>query len=1178
MKEKIKYLILIVSILFTISSVKAAQTQFTNSSRFTAIPVSGSEYKVPGMTDGVSQFGLYIYDFKSTSDGNSFTSYCMDPHKRANRGQSQYKIERVLGDSKSKAVQAFDAGILEIIKNGYNQYNNSYKLNVNTPEIGNINTTVSGNNLYIATSIAIRAYSLGLFGFGTDLTFSVGGPAASAHITRGVQWASYHQDKVNVINPTNCSSNNLEEWGKCYVNNYIKNKAGETWYNSKYNLTVDNNTPSSYAIIYAAYELFVSGLDKAYEAYTGTIKTPTIKAEIQKNTKSIEKSNTTETVYMYADFTVNNFSATNGKVTNINVVCNDCQRNGARILKTEIRKPGTDTWENLTNQINILDYLTADGNLKSGKIETRITVSKPVGDENCSNSSFKITYDYTDPNLVYSGVLLKTSDAQAQRFFIIQKNEDVLKGEVEGTIKCSSLTCETTLEEPICSYDESKAVATIKTNSNIKKCIIDKNDDANNSYQFTESAGGVDNSYCKIYCKEDYAEIKLNPIVQNVKCGGYFKLTSKINGTKTCYTGSPNTTENSTNGKNSIDKEKYLQDIKTVQENLVDAMNRYYEYSAKVDAANNASRNSKTYKCNTSCGSQETITVRWSQYAVVVFDSNNNTEQYSYNYGTTAGGSESWSDNCSCDTCGTPKDQGGFGTYACCGGCDSNASSSYTAWKEEVESALEKAKTDLTEYMKKYKKIIQDYNACTTAWTNEFAFAQKLKYYYDERRDSSNTSYSPYYDLIKSKEELQYLEKYGIEKVSSTIKICKGQTNDNYECLSNAVGDKNGSIDKARVDEYNYNSSYGTDVFNTRNYVICSVANGCKTDTRQISQAAFIKKEVTKEQKYITPTSFYQIAANGKVVAYDNYSIDKVQLEPLVNKLPISTSSVGGGTFKLIIENLGEFYGEKNAYGRLIDYGKSNEHRSVANAVGVSGFDGNYVCHYENQCRPKDCPNCDFVCEGENCNWVDCPNCDFVCVNCIFNLDDLNITVKTITTTDVDAAKRTPGYNWITPDQLNDYTWISSTTREALQLVSKKASTTISEIESVNEMIYDDKTTDGSRLGFSIRLTPAIIKKITKYNQDNLNSGGYLNNSLKCYDATINGETYKNMYCYSELIDDLVEYATSNKDVSIKVLPSRINDEARRASESGNSGYWTLWSNYSIDKTSESVIGGPAWK
>lgn len=1175
MKEKIKYLILIVSLLFTISSVKAAQTQFTNSSRFTAIPVSGSEYKVPGMTDGVSQFGLYIYDFKSTSDGNSFTSYCMDPHKRANRGQSQYKIERVLGDSKSKAVQAFDAGIQEIIKNGYNQYNNSYKLNVNTPEIGNINTTISGNNLYIATSIAIRAYSLGLFGFGTDLTFSVGGPAASAHITRGVQWASYHKDKVNVINPTNCSSNNLEEWGKCYVNNYIKNKAGETWYNSKYNLTVDNNTPSSYAIIYAAYELFVSGLDKAYEAYTGTIKTQTIKAEIQKNTKSIEKSNTTETVYMYADFTVNNFSATNGKVTNINVVCNDCQRNGARILKTEIRKPGTDTWENLTNQINILDYLTADGNLKSGKIETRITVSKPVGDENCSNSSFKITYDYTDPNLVYSGVLLKTNDAQAQRFFIIQKNEDVLKGEVEGTIKCSSLTCETTLEEPICSYDETKAVATIKTNSNIKKCIIDKNDDANNSYQFTESAGGVDNAYCKVFCKEDYAEIKLNPIVQNVKCGGYFKLTSKINGTKTCYTGG-NTTDKS------INKAEYEKDIEQAIKEMIDAWNIYSYYKAAVAADPKADSISGSDRaeggCCTSCcnpGPESTCTpstcsggdtTRWrvvtNEWTFDYYDFNGvkHTNQSSYRTlnGTTLVGrySDGSVTSCGCCSC-EPSDIGAFPDHS-----------------SQKANALKTLQAKIS----KYEKIITDYNACTTAWTNEFAFAQKLKYYYDERRDSSNTSYSPYYDLIKSKEELQYLEKYGLEKVSTKITICTGATDDEYNCINTRyTKELDLSIDKNRISDYNYNSSY-TDIFELKNYIKCSEGS-CAIDSKSyVSQALFVKKEVTKEQNYITPTSFYQIAANGKVVAYNDYSIDKVQLEPLVNKLPISTSSVGGGTFKLIIENLGEFYGEKNAYGRLIDYGKSNEHRSVANAVGVNGFDGNYVCHYENQCRPKDCPNCDFVCEGENCNWVDCPNCDFVCVNCIFNLDDLNITVKTITTTDVDAAKRTPGFNWITPDQLNDYTWISSTTREALQLVSKKASTTISEIESVNEMIYDDKTTDGSRLGFSIRLTPAIIKKITKYNQDNLNSGGYLNNSLKCYDATINGETYKNMYCYSELIDELVKDAASNKDVNIAVLPSRINDEARRASESGNSGYWTLWSNYSIDKTSESVIGGPAWK
>ena len=249
--------------------------------------------------------------------------------------------------------------------------------------------------------------------------------------------------------------------------------------------------------------------------------------------------------------------------------------------------------------------------------------------------------------------------------------------------------------------------------------------------------------------------------------------------------------------------------------------------------------------------------------------------------------------------------------------------------------------------------------------------------------------------------------------------------------------------------------------------------------------------------------------------------------------------------------------------GRLIDYNGVNETKSVAYAVGVNAFDGEYVCYYENTCRPKDCPNCDFVCEGDGCEWKDCPSCNISCVNCIFNLDDLNIIVKTITTTDVNAANRTHGYNWIT-----------SSSMEALQLLTKKASMTISEIEEINEMIYDDKTTDGSTLGFSIKLTPEIINKITAYNKDNEDNGGYINNSLTCYDATIDGETYKNIYCYSELIDKLV---TENGD-NVTVLPSRVNDEARRANDTGTSGYWTLWSNYRIDKTSESVIGGPSWK
>ena len=60
----------------------------------------------------------------------------------------------------------------------------------------------------------------------------------------------------------------------------------------------------------------------------------------------------------------------------------------------------------------------------------------------------------------------------------------------------------------------------------------------------------------------------MNPIIKDVKCGGYFKLTSHIEGTKTCYT-SGNKTDKS------IDKEKFEKDIKEAVAKMVDAYNIY---------------------------------------------------------------------------------------------------------------------------------------------------------------------------------------------------------------------------------------------------------------------------------------------------------------------------------------------------------------------------------------------------------------------------------------------------------------------------------------------------------------------------------------------------------------------------------------------------------------------------
>lgn len=1159
MKKNLKILIILLTIFIGFASTNVKARTIEEKEKFTK--QASGKHSISGLSifEGTT-FGMWKYSFVDTSSEN-FVGYCMDPHKDASNG---YKVDRILGDTAyTKRINAFDLGVLEIIKNGKNQYNDSLTFTVDGSS-----KTISGDSLYAATSIAVRAFALGVFGYGGDVESAKSSlvpyytGVASAHITSGIQWASYNIDKINTITDTKCTGS-VEDFRKCYEKTFIKGFLKNNWYKNSYNFKISSSSSEGYLVMYAAQSLFMKGFNRAYEVITGDVTTATVTATA--NPSTTDKTTTDNTIEEYYHQTIEfaQFDAQDGKIDNFTLTCQDCAKNNITLGNLEFFNPQINDWQVVSN-INVLTAFDADGKTKSGKIELRFKVTRIKDDENCKSVNYKISYRYDDPSLKYIGALLKTSDTSKQRFFIIQKNDGNLKSEITGTIKCSA-SCDTELELPVCSYEEDDAVAKINGPTKIKTCIINNQDDAGNTYQFTSDVGGVDNAYCKIYCKEDYAEIKLNPIVKNVKCGGYFKLTSKINGTKTCYTGSPNTTENSTNGKNSIDKEKYLQDIIQAQKDMIYNYDMYKNYEAAashaglVKAGNCATCNGNGatyYDATTPSGEAKTYTKYYYSendidYGNGIVNFKTKTDNHiTMTYSGSAG-------RCSYKTVGEGKN-----AHTICTGCSGCKNGDLSSLEKYLEGQRDyyKNQTDLA--YARYQQILRDYNACTTAWTNEFAFAQKVKYYYDENRGKDNENYAPYFDLLSDKKELQYLEKYGNEKVDTKITVCTGATNDKYECL-----DKNKektfdlSIDKNSLQEYNYNSSY-ENVFISRNFSICS-SKGCSIDPRYVSQAAFVKKEVTKEQKYITPTAFYQIAANGKVIAYDNYSIDKVQLEPLVNKLPISTSSVGGGVFKLLVENLGEFYDKKDTYGRLIDYNGVNETKSVAYAVGVNAFDGEYVCYYENTCRPKDCPNCDFVCEGDGCEWKDCPSCNISCVNCIFNLDDLNIIVKTITTTDVNAANRTHGYNWIT-----------SSSMEALQLLTKKASMTISEIEEINEMIYDDKTTDGSTLGFSIKLTPEIINKITAYNKDNEDNGGYINNSLTCYDATIDGETYKNIYCYSELIDKLV---TENGD-NVTVLPSRVNDEARRANDTGTSGYWTLWSNYRIDKTSESVIGGPSWK
>lgn len=1029
---------------------------------------------------------LSVIPYEISGNNNKMLGYCIDPHLQST---NPYKVDYILGASKDKKTNAIGLGVLEIMKYGYSRIEGA----------PTISTSLNNSEFYVATSIAVRAFALGVGDQGKgSATNSELKAIASAHVKAGIDWLNETEYKSVFSSSTKYS-----------------------WYDEKYsfNFKSENNGKE---IERVAKELFNIGLAKAAESLKGDATTATIEKSAISN-----KNNVYSVTLNYK-----NFDASKGEIKNFKLVCANCAQNGISIGTLKVNE------ENVNFNKN---YLSGS----NGKID--LSFEATMNSEICKKAEFKITYEFNDPSLEFVGAHLIPGTTNSQNFYVIEKNDGGLKDEITGKIDtCKNNACKTELQTPICSENEDDAIAVIKGPDKIKTCVLDNEDDAGNTYQFTPAAGGVSNDYCNVFCKEDYAQIKMNPIIKDVKCGGYFKLTSHIEGTKTCYT-SGNKTDKS------IDKEKFEKDIKEAVAKMVDAYNIYSFYAA---AANTSYTHEKSNDSHGACsGGEEGCPTckppkedtRWSCGSVSksvdlvsktwtfgYYDTNGKYYANQTKY-TTRSGETLVADYSS-------------GTAADCKCCSCSGSDG-----KEVDhkSLRDSALKTLNSAIKEYQRILTDYNNCTTGWTTDFLFKQKLRYYYDENHGKNGSNYTPYYDLIATDEykEKQYLTPDSNPEVKTTISVCTGNTDNYYNCVS---GNSYVSLSE---DELKHSGA-----FKSVAYTVCDTT-GCKVVNESVSQARFVKKEVEKKQDYITPTAFYQIAANGKITVNGDYTGNKVQLEALLNGLPVSTNTVGGGVFRLMIEDLGEFYDEKEGTGRLIDFNGDREENSVAYNNGANTFDGNYTCRYESPCKPKDCPNCTFECIGDSCEWKQCTgdSCEVACNGCIINLDELNIIHKTISTTNFHAANRTFGYNWITTSNL-----------ESLKLLNKKAEKTITEIEDVNEMVYD-KTGDDSELAFSIKMTPDVINTIKEYNKKHTKDGGYINDSLTCYDATIDGKIYKNIYCYSDLIDELVD----KYDDAITANNRLENNESKRKSETESSGYWTLWSGYVYN---ESVLGGPSWK
>lgn len=1134
--------LLLVSSLSLAFGVKSVSAQTFNDGDAHSLS-RGNYITINSLDVGSANYGIYKYTF----DNGKYVGYCEDPQ---NFSGKNYSVSRELGaTTNGKTIQNMDAGLLKIISEGYNQYNTSKTISVVTPESAPnaISITLSGDELYAATSIAVRAYSTGLFTTGAKgAKYQSAIDMASAHANLGAQWAALYGEYTDNATYGSCNGDS-----NCY-----KNKVDYAWLNKNAMFNYSDPNSASYKIIYMAQQLFKAGVMDASNKATGSLLTTTVNIEFSKKTESISKTDTSEEKYVYATLKIENLpeKLSDGKEGKVELSMPTCT--GCTINSFEAQDGGDYKQVGIGNNIALL--LEAKDGVRSGEIKLRIKVTQAVQDqENCKDATLKIDYKYnTNPQLT-GATLSDKSNPNSQRFFVLDKQEGDQTGSAQTKIGCSKAACDTEITEPLCDGD---AIATVKAPDKIKSCVINNVDDADNSYQYTS---GVDNKYCKVYCKEDYAKIQLEPVVKDIKCGSYFKLTSRIEGSKSCYTGGE-TDASARNGEKSIDKDQYIQDIIDAQVQMIEGLNLYRSAKAAL-AAEPDWQYSKQTGCNgctadswTTTGSYVGPVVTNIDYEEGLVTSQETTQTFSY------GTKESVSDNTIYDK-ENKKDV--------CVSSTCTPGTNKTELLTLITNAMGEGKTKMEQGFKAYEAAHTAYNACTTGWQNNFLFEQKIGYYYNENRGNDEYK-SPYYDILESAQnkDLYYLEGTGsaAPKPTSKIEIWKKATDDKIETGSDYTFDL--SIENGSTGKYNYKSSYGG-TFEARKYTVCKDPEGsCEIREEQISQAAFVKKYVEKEQDYITPTAFYQIAANGKITVNSGYTGDKVQLEALFNSLPVSTKTVGGGIFKLNIEWLGEFYDKDNAVGRLMDIpGVAWTDRRQGGTTFMDSpkhqdsFTGDYKCYYESPCRPDDCPNCDFVCEGEDCDWIQCPECKIDCTNCIFDLNKLNVNFRTISTTNFNSANRTYGYNWIT-----------SSSMQALQLLNKKADATIKEIEEVNESIYDPegKTSDGSSaLALSIKLTPQAIRELKNYNEKHSSDGGYINDSLTCYDAEVNGKTYKNIYCYSEVIDDLVK----NYEVTIPD-GKRLDSTTARAASQNQNGYWELWSDKHEFIYSESVIGGPSWK
>jgi hypothetical protein len=216
----------------------------------------------------------------------------------------------------------------------------------------------------------------------------------------------------------------------------------------------------------------------------------------------------------------------------------------------------------------------------------------------------------------------------------------------------------------------------------------------------------------------------------------------------------------------------------------------------------------------------------------------------------------------------------------------------------------------------------------------------------------------------------------------------------------------------------------------------------------------------------------------------------------------------------------------------------------------------------------KTAEECKLECKSKTCPPPGCPP-RLVCNG------KLCFSVRPISPDNINPNDRSMGANWASDDKAET----------ALEL---KAYVTTQEIVEDGEKIYDYDS--AGNFAMEVTLDGKMINFIKEYNNKH-DKGGYADNSLECYPYTVGGVTYKNVFCYSTFIDELLKPGLKNK---IKIKPERPTSDKRKNYTPTENGYWTPWnfakldSKWTIETEQElayykkgygkTINIGPSWK